>query len=124
MRKLTSRQLAVLKRRIYSANYRALRDFGLREQLDLATLLGLLDQAECAYCQRYLTPGTLSLDHVIPLSAGGENAWSNIALACRKCNRYKSAIPAADYRDFLTHLGERWTNFFFSHYRPHGHRRR
>lgn len=31
-----------------------------------------------------------SIDHVIPLSKGGLHAWSNVKLAHRRCNSYKS----------------------------------
>lgn len=30
-----------------------------------------------------------SIDHIIPLSAGGKHSWGNVALACRKCNTEK-----------------------------------
>jgi 5-methylcytosine-specific restriction endonuclease McrA len=39
----------------------------------------------CAYC------GGLAdtVDHIVPISAGGRNHWSNLAPACRSCNSGK-----------------------------------
>lgn len=31
-----------------------------------------------------------SIDHIIPISAGGKHAWDNVQLACRICNTRKS----------------------------------
>jgi len=124
MRALSKQQLATLKRRVYSANYRASREYDREDTISLEDVLGLFTKNQlCAYCQRKLTPSTLSLDHRIPLVAGGSNTAGNIELVCRRDNRYKSAIPAEQYTAFLKHLGEEWSSFFFSHYRPHNHRR-
>ena len=40
----------------------------------------------CAYCA---APGGLSLDHLIPRSAGGADTGDNIVWACRSCNSSK-----------------------------------
>jgi len=37
------------------------------------------------------SPRYATLDHVIPLSKGGADNISNLALACRKCNQDKGA---------------------------------
>jgi 5-methylcytosine-specific restriction endonuclease McrA len=42
----------------------------------------------CAYCGCELN-GKYEVDHVIPLSRGGANDATNLALACRTCNRSK-----------------------------------
>ena len=53
----------------------------------------------CGYClaqQRY-TPFTLEIEHIIPVSIGGEDTEDNLWLACRTCNVYKSnQIEALD----------------------------
>lgn len=46
-----------------------------------------LDQ--CAYCDN---PCEV-IDHVVPLASGGNNDWTNLTAACRKCNQSKSATP-------------------------------
>ncbi|HIE55026.1 MAG TPA: HNH endonuclease [Chromatiaceae bacterium] len=53
----------------------------------------------CEYChtaeQWQYVPFTV--DHVIPLSQGGEDDFSNLALACFHCNRHKSnRVTAVD----------------------------
>lgn len=40
----------------------------------------------CAYCGG---PGPLTVDHVIPKSRGGTDAWENLLPACRPCNEAK-----------------------------------
>ncbi|MEY2976317.1 MAG: HNH endonuclease [Prochlorotrichaceae cyanobacterium] len=46
----------------------------------------------CAYCQtaEALTVVTFEFEHIVPLAAGGETKFENLALACPSCNRYKS----------------------------------
>lgn len=43
------------------------------------------DGHSCQYCG---APAD-SIDHVIPRSRGGRNAWDNVAAACRPCNLRK-----------------------------------
>lgn len=55
----------------------------------------------CEYChtaeQWQYVPFTV--DHVVPLSRGGEADFSNLALACFHCNRHKSnQVTAVDPR--------------------------
>jgi hypothetical protein len=47
---------------------------------------------QCGYChskQAYIL-GPLEVDHIIPVAAGGTNEESNLWLACRLRNSYKS----------------------------------
>lgn len=34
-----------------------------------------------------------SIEHIVPLSKGGKHTWSNVGLACRRCNYLKSDSP-------------------------------
>ena len=48
----------------------------------------------CLYCGEAFGPRALTRDHVIPLSRGGRNDWTNVATACRHCNaRKKDRTP-------------------------------
>ena len=44
----------------------------------------------CLYCGNPFSPRALTRDHVIPVSRGGKNRWSNVASACRVCNHRKN----------------------------------
>ena len=43
----------------------------------------------CTYCAIRCTK-TFHVDHIIPLSKGGEHALDNLTIACKKCNQSKS----------------------------------
>lgn len=47
------------------------------------------DDNTCQYCGRKFDRHELTLDHVIPRSRGGASTWTNIVLACLKCNMRK-----------------------------------
>jgi 5-methylcytosine-specific restriction endonuclease McrA len=38
------------------------------------------------------------LDHILPLAAGGDHTFDNVACACRKCNQAKGALPLGQIR--------------------------
>lgn len=44
------------------------------------------DGWECQYCGRR---GSLTMDHIIPRSKGGETSWENVVACCAGCNRRK-----------------------------------
>lgn len=44
----------------------------------------------CLYCGHSFPARDLTRDHVIPVSRGGRNCWTNIASACRACNHRKN----------------------------------
>lgn len=43
----------------------------------------------CAYCEMPLRL-VYEVDHMMPLSRGGQNDWTNLAVVCPSCNRTKS----------------------------------
>lgn len=52
----------------------------------------------CEYCDNNnltTTPhkkNTATIDHLVPLSAGGNNSWENLKLVCSKCNNKKNQL--------------------------------
>ena len=48
------------------------------------------DQSLCLYCGEQFPNALLSRDHVNPLSRGGQDMWSNVVTACKRCNNYKA----------------------------------
>jgi 5-methylcytosine-specific restriction endonuclease McrA len=85
------------------------------------------DNYECVYCgSSYLK--SLTLDHVIPQSKGGANAWDNLVTACRTCNSEKADLTLEEYgKDIvepkrphylmlmkqLTYIPLEWEKFLF-----------
>jgi 5-methylcytosine-specific restriction endonuclease McrA len=50
------------------------------------------DGHRCQYCSRGDT--TLTVDHIIPKSMGGEDTWENLVTACVECNNRKGSRTA------------------------------
>lgn len=55
------------------------------------------DDYLCLYCGESFVPRNLTRDHVIPVSRGGENAWTNVASACKGCNHRKNDRTPAEW---------------------------
>jgi 5-methylcytosine-specific restriction endonuclease McrA len=51
--------------------------------------LFLRDAYLCMYCGGNFHESNLTRDHVIPMSRGGKDKWSNVMTACRCCNTRK-----------------------------------
>lgn len=47
------------------------------------------DNYTCQYCGKKCRPEDLNIDHVIPLSRGGKNTWTNVVCSCSVCNHRK-----------------------------------
>lgn len=67
------------------------------ERQELVEALTRIDGYLCWYCETVLDPDggdpgsstAPTIDHVLPLSAGGTHDLSNTVLACRNCNNIK-----------------------------------
>lgn len=57
-------------------------------------------QHRCAYCQQRPF-GTLTQDHIVPISKGGFHTRINVIPACKSCNSKKGARPAFRYKPTL-----------------------
>lgn len=53
------------------------------------SMLFARDRQLCAYCGRRFLVRDLSRDHVVPVSRGGRDSWTNTVTACRNCNTRK-----------------------------------
>jgi 5-methylcytosine-specific restriction endonuclease McrA len=57
------------------------------------TFLFARDGYSCQYCGRHRRElghrESLTRDHVVPLSRGGDNRWTNVVTACSRCNLRK-----------------------------------
>lgn len=47
------------------------------------------DDWRCQYCGVDLDLRSITIDHVVPRSRGGNTSWNNCVTACRKCNSKK-----------------------------------
>lgn len=54
------------------------------------------DQNVCLYCGSSFMERDLSRDHVIPISRGGLDVWTNVVTACKRCNAHKSNLRLED----------------------------
>lgn len=61
---------------------------------DLTRLLRRQDGL-CAYC--HTVPGEWHVDHVIPLTRGGQHSIGNLAWACGRCNRSKRSSTVTEW---------------------------
>lgn len=78
---------AVVKSRDYIKTRKSLVRFS-------RTNIYLRDKYVCQYCGKPFGPKSLTFDHIIPKSRGGETTWNNIVTACKKCNvRKKDKTP-------------------------------
>lgn len=70
----------------------ALREYVPMKRTPAFTRYNLLlrDQWCCAYCGHQFASHQLTYDHVIPKSRGGRTSWTNIVLACHRCNGMKA----------------------------------
>jgi 5-methylcytosine-specific restriction endonuclease McrA len=62
----------------------------------------LRDNHQCQYCGETFPHSSLSLDHVMPRSRGGETSWENIVSACLKCNVRKGGRTPQEANMSLT----------------------
>lgn len=54
------------------------------------------DAFTCQYCGQSAPQVILEVDHIIPVSKGGDNNLTNLITSCRDCNRGKSNIELSD----------------------------
>lgn len=57
---------------------------------------------KCAYCEEPLF-GVFHVDHMQPLSRGGRNDWTNLAVTCPFCNLSKHAKTPLQFLEVLGH---------------------
>jgi 5-methylcytosine-specific restriction endonuclease McrA len=72
------------------------------------TFLFARDHYQCQYCARHISElkprESLTRDHLLPLSRGGTNDWTNVITACSPCNTRKgNRLPAEIGMHPLTH---------------------
>jgi 5-methylcytosine-specific restriction protein A len=54
------------------------------------------NEGKCNYCGTALEPEHATLDHIVPLSRGGESVKGNIVVACKPCNTSKADLTPVE----------------------------
>lgn len=54
------------------------------------------DGYRCRYCEKQLTRFTATLDHLQPVSRGGDNSYENLITSCLHCNSRRGNRPVMD----------------------------
>ena len=54
------------------------------------------DEYKCRYCTKQLTRFTATLDHIQPVSKGGDNSFDNLVTACLHCNSQRGNRPVME----------------------------
>ena len=67
-----------------------------RERKWLVRALVRKSGGKCRYCGEPVKRSEMTVDHVIPLSAGGLDRLDNLSLACLRCNQEKGDGVAVD----------------------------
>lgn len=57
----------------------------------------LLKSERCHWCPKALTEDTATLDHIITVSEGGNNRYSNQVLSCEPCNRERGSMKYDEF---------------------------
>ncbi len=52
--------------------------------------IAIRDNSSCQYCGVVLQTAEYTIDHILPRARGGKSVWTNLALACGRCNKRKS----------------------------------
>lgn len=58
------------------------------------------DRNRCVYCG---SREALTIDHVVPRSMGGRDAWDNLVTACQRCNARKGSMTPEEAGMTLTY---------------------
>jgi len=82
--------------RARSRRYRERRSLSGSEWETLCGQVYHRDGYQCAYCGD--TAGPFGIDHIRPLSQGGDNSLGNLAVACGACNGGKSGRTVEQWK--------------------------
>lgn len=84
----------------YTRRYRARKAGAVVEDVDRA-IVWERDQGTCGICDERIDPADFEVDHVIPLSRGGEESYANVQASHRTCNRRKGDRLMSELSDVV-----------------------
>ena len=71
---------------------------------DVKKLLYIKADGKCELCGKKILLDDMTIDHVKPLSMGGEDDVSNLACTCLSCNQFKSNIAPELFEDRINDI--------------------
>jgi 5-methylcytosine-specific restriction endonuclease McrA len=63
-----------------------------------------IQEGICYYCQRRVGRENLTMDHIVPLSRGGQSKRGNIVAACKECNNKKKYLLPIEWDEYVRSL--------------------
>lgn len=63
------------------------------DDLNIYEVIHTLHEETCLYCEKETDISERSIEHLTPIRHGGSNSFSNIRMACMRCNRTKADLP-------------------------------
>lgn len=61
-------------------------------------------RGRCHYCGGEFDPGSLTLDHIVPVARGGRSTRGNCVPACKECNNNKKNLLPVEWEEYLAQL--------------------
>ncbi len=61
-----------------------------------------IGRGRCYYCGKLVSPGDLTMDHVVPLIRGGRSTKANLVPACKECNVKKKYLLPFEWDAYRT----------------------
>ncbi len=58
----------------------------------------------CYYCGKRVSPGDLTMDHIVPIIRGGKSRKGNVVPACKECNNKKRHMLPVEWEEYLEGL--------------------
>jgi 5-methylcytosine-specific restriction protein A len=58
----------------------------------------LLQGTTCYYCSKAIKKLDVTMDHIVPIAAGGKSTRGNVVPACKDCNTKKKDRTAVDWQ--------------------------
>jgi 5-methylcytosine-specific restriction endonuclease McrA len=77
-----------------------------RKRADYAEVLKT-KMTRCEYCDTKLNKSNFSVDHMVPLSKGGDTNDKNLAYCCKTCNSSKGEMSDVEFIQ-LRKLTKKW----------------
>jgi Tfp pilus tip-associated adhesin PilY1 len=76
-----------------------------QQRRSLAAAVIRRDGSICVWCSMSLTRKSLTVDHVLPVSAGGSNWRGNLLAACLTCNGTRGSRPVGEWAEICRAQG-------------------